>query len=214
MLVLLQTVARGRVELDVAADVSVAELRRAAAAAGGLALAQTRLVSGGRVLNDSDGAAGLSEGAKVFALAAPEAQPARGAGGAGGAGDAADDADGDAVAALRLHRVPGLHPRVRAAASRLVAAGAPEPLLVLALSVRLRTWLILAAWCLASRAAAARELGAPFVLATGFALIFANLGRRKEGEASAYSIYNPGFAPLPGALAPEELERQLRAGHM
>jgi hypothetical protein len=212
MLLLLQTVAKGRVELDVSSDVSVAELRRAAADAGGLALARTKLVSGGRVLLDSDGAARLSEGAKVFALAAPEApEPARAA---AGAADAADDADGDAVAALRLHRVAGLHPRVRAAAARLIAAGVPEPLLALALSVRARTWLALAAWCLASRAAAARELGAPFVLATGFALIFTNLGRRTEGEASAYSIFNPGFAPLPGALAPEELEQQLRAGHM
>jgi hypothetical protein len=128
-------------------------------------------------------------------------------------GDAAgDEADVDAVAALRLSRLT-LRPATRAAALRLVAAGAPEPLLALALSVRLRTWALLIAWCLASHAATRAELGGPFILASGFALIFLNLGHRKPGEASAYSVFNPGFAPLPGALAPEELERQLRAGH-
>jgi hypothetical protein len=76
MQLFLHTVGRGRIVLEVAADVSVAALRCAAASAAGLAAERTKLVSGGRVLLDEDGAAGLQDGAKVFALALPEVRGA------------------------------------------------------------------------------------------------------------------------------------------
>ena len=203
MQVVLQTVSRGRVALEVPPDVSVAALRRAAAEACGFAPERTKLVTNGRVLADSDGAAGLGDGAKIFCLAAP---PAPGAPGAEAEAE-------DEVALRRLSRLR-LRAPVRRAAARLVAAGVPEPALALLLSVRVATWLTLAGWCLACRLAARYDVGGPFVLASAFGLIFANLGTRAPGAPSAYSLFNQGFERLPGDAAPEELDRQLRNGQL
>jgi len=53
----------GRLPLRIADDASVAQLRAAVAAAAGLAIDTTRLVSGGRVLADSDASPALLDGA-------------------------------------------------------------------------------------------------------------------------------------------------------
>ena len=81
---------------------------------------------------------------------------------------------------------------------RLVAAGVPEPLVVLLLPSR--RWLWVAAWCVCSKAASRCELGPPFVLLSMLAVMLANLGKRKSGELSAYSVFNPGQRALPGAM--------------
>ncbi|KAH7276787.1 hypothetical protein KP509_39G021600, partial [Ceratopteris richardii] len=56
------------------------------------------------------------------------------------------------------------------------------------------------------------DIGPLYILATAFAVIFFNLGRRQEGEVSAYSIFNEGFQELPGTLNAERLDRDIRAG--
>ncbi|KAH7276788.1 hypothetical protein KP509_39G021700 [Ceratopteris richardii] len=56
------------------------------------------------------------------------------------------------------------------------------------------------------------DIGPLYILATAFAVIFFNLGRRQEGEVSAYSIFNEGFQELPGTLNVERLDRDIRAG--
>lgn len=38
-----------------------------------------------------------------------------------------------------------------------------------------------------------------------FYFIFSNLGIRKEGEMSAYSVFNKGFKKLPGTFSAEEM---------
>jgi len=67
----------------------------------------------------------------------------------------------------------------------------------------------LASWLVALRIAHERELGPVFVLATGFSLIISNLGRRRAGQASAYSIFNDGFARLPGQLTTDDVDDAL-----
>ena len=67
----------------------------------------------------------------------------------------------------------------------------------------------LASWFVTLRIAHERELGPVFVLATGFALIIRNLGRRRAGQASAYSIFNDGFARLPGQLTADDVDDAL-----
>jgi hypothetical protein len=67
----------------------------------------------------------------------------------------------------------------------------------------------LVSWFVALRIAHERELGPVFVLATGFALIISNLGRRRAGQASAYSIFNDGFARLPGQLTADDVDDAL-----
>ena len=49
-----------------------------------------------------------------------------------------------------------------------------------------------------------------FVFATFFALIFLNLGKREEGELSAYNVFNPNFQRLQGDNLAEQFEAQLR----
>lgn len=57
------------------------------------------------------------------------------------------------------------------------------------------------------------QVGEIYVLATLVTLILCNLGTRKEGEASAYSIFN-GFRELPGQLNANVLDDQIRRGQM
>jgi hypothetical protein len=91
-----------------------------------------------------------------------------------------------------------------------------EPLPQLSLGQVLRsrwTWLALA-WFLGGRLAL--EHGAEFglhiiyVVLSGFALIFTNLGRREDGSLSAYAIFNPGGQRLAGEFTAEQFEGQLR----
>ena len=53
-----------------------------------------------------------------------------------------------------------------------------------------------------------------YILASAVALIFMNLGRRKAGEASAYSVFNAGFRELPGQLNAAAMDEQLRRGQL
>lgn len=119
----------------------------------------------------------------------------------------------DPIERLRLARLP-LRPRTRRLAARAVATGwCNEHALALLLSVSWRTLLLCAAWYAVSRVALRHGVGQPFILLSIVALVLANFGRRKPGEASAYSLFNANKRALPGAIPREELERQLRGGH-
>lgn len=90
----------------------------------------------------------------------------------------------------------------------------PDLVLVVAFAPGLTFYVSLLTWILASKVAAAFELGPPFVIISILALILLNLGKRKEGTLSAYSWFNPNNRNLPGALTAEEFDRQLRRGHI
>ncbi|EEH51942.1 uncharacterized protein MICPUCDRAFT_22897, partial [Micromonas pusilla CCMP1545] len=51
-----------------------------------------------------------------------------------------------------------------------------------------------------------------FLLATGFFLVFAGLGTKKPGEASAYSLFNENFRELPGNFNAGDVDRVNRGG--
>ena len=57
------------------------------------------------------------------------------------------------------------------------------------------------------------QVGEMYVLVTLVTLILCNLGTRREGEASAYSIFN-NFRELPGQLNANVLDDQIRRGQM
>jgi hypothetical protein len=81
------------------------------------------------------------------------------------------------------------------------------------LSVRLTTWYILASWL--AGLLASNYVGHTVVyllLSTAMAMVL-NLGTRKDGEASAYSIFN-GFRNLPGQLTADRFEQAIRRGEM
>lgn len=68
-------------------------------------------------------------------------------------------------------------------------------------------------WLCGARLSSWLSVGPLYILATIVALIFLNLGQRREGEASAYSIFN-NFRALPGQLTADQLDQQVRTGQM
>lgn len=62
------------------------------------------------------------------------------------------------------------------------------------------------AWWIGLRRASAKELAPIYVLFTGFALVVTNLGRRRPGEPSAYSVFNEGFRRLPGQFTADDVD--------
>ena len=55
------------------------------------------------------------------------------------------------------------------------------------------------------------EVGAAFVVSSGFAAIWLNLGTgRKKGKPSAYSVFNPNCEAIDGTLTAEQFEREIR----
>lgn len=57
-------------------------------------------------------------------------------------------------------------------------------------------------------------LSAVYLLIAMIVAIYINLGTKKEGEASAYSVFNPGVQRLPGQLDADEIDRQIRSGQI
>ncbi|GAB4817998.1 hypothetical protein N2152v2_005044 [Parachlorella kessleri] len=91
--------------------------------------------------------------------------------------------------------------------------GLPEVLLVLLFSLRRTVWVAVLAWAAGAKLASTLELGPLYMVATVFVVIILNLGRRREGEASAYSIFN-NHQRLPGQLTAEHMDEQLRRGQL
>ncbi len=56
------------------------------------------------------------------------------------------------------------------------------------------------------------EFGAIFVLTSGFAFIWLNLGRRRRGAPSAYSVFNPNCEAIDGTLTGEQIDQNIRHG--
>eukprot|EP00271_Cylindrocystis_brebissonii_P019089 TRINITY_DN564_c0_g1_i2.p1 TRINITY_DN564_c0_g1~~TRINITY_DN564_c0_g1_i2.p1 ORF type:complete len:226 (+),score=36.39 TRINITY_DN564_c0_g1_i2:236-913(+) len=88
----------------------------------------------------------------------------------------------------------------------------PDYVLMVFFWLSLRTWGLVLLWFIMAPVLQLWELGPIYILVTCFCLIFLNLGRRKEGEASAYSIFNEGFRELPGTLNADRLDHDIRAG--
>ena len=124
-----------------------------------------------------------------------------------------DDSDEDEDGPLR-YRPPsnGL--------ARLLAEGARSRGLLSdsALAVLVRVprnfWLFLVLWPLGAKAASLCSLGPIFILFSIVFAIFSNLGVRKPGEASAYSVFNEGFRSLLGEFRAEAIDDGLRRGNL
>lgn len=88
----------------------------------------------------------------------------------------------------------------------------PDILLMAIFSLSLKMWIIIVIWFILAPVAHRYQLGPLYILGTGFAIIFYNLGKRQPGDVSAYSIFNEGFRELPGTLNADRLDRDIRAG--
>lgn len=88
----------------------------------------------------------------------------------------------------------------------------PDMLLIAIFSLSLKAWAIIVLWFIFAPVAHSWDLGPLYIIATGFAIIFLNLGKRQHGDMSAYSIFNEDFRELPGTLNADRLDRDIRAG--
>ncbi|EMS68170.1 hypothetical protein TRIUR3_22838 [Triticum urartu] len=114
-------------------------------------------------------------------------------------------------------------------------------LLMALFSVTMKAWIIITLWFLLAPIARKYEVGPLYlllavsehfmvlsfqlidryycllsaqILATGFLIILLNLGRRQQGDISAYSIFNEDFREIPGTFNAERIDRDLRAGQL
>ncbi len=79
----------------------------------------------------------------------------------------------------------------------------------------LNEWLVFSAWALLQLLFNRLEFGVVFFCVSLIGFVFATLNyesTRKEGQLSAYSVFNPDNQRLPGTYDPTEYERMLRAG--
>ncbi|XP_065854631.1 uncharacterized protein [Euphorbia lathyris] len=63
-------------------------------------------------------------------------------------------------------------------------------LLVALFSLSLKAWIVIIIWFILAPVAHRWDLGPLYILATGFSLIFFNLGPRQAGNARYYTIFN------------------------
>lgn len=134
-----------------------------------------------------------------------------------------DAEDASAVSFLAWTERYSAHRSTRAHAAVLEAAAARERqaqeradvwgrVREAAAQVPSRTWAKIGGWVILSRVAKHLGFGAPFFIASLIWLMLTNLGERKPGESSAYTVFNQGRA-LPGQLRQEDFERELLHQH-
>uniref|UniRef100_A0A251S013 Uncharacterized domain SAYSvFN n=1 Tax=Helianthus annuus TaxID=4232 RepID=A0A251S013_HELAN len=82
----------------------------------------------------------------------------------------------------------------------------PDMLLMAIFSLNLKAWTVFIMWFMLAPIAHKWD-----ILGTGFAIIFVNLGKREQGDMSAYSIFNEDFRELPGTFNAERVDRDIRA---
>ncbi|KAK3129296.1 hypothetical protein QOZ80_6BG0476610 [Eleusine coracana subsp. coracana] len=90
----------------------------------------------------------------------------------------------------------------------------PDIILMVLFSLSMKAWVIISMWFLLAPVAQKYGIGPLYILGTGFMIIILNLGRRQQGDVSAYSIFNEDFRELPGTFNAERIDRDIRAGQL
>lgn len=70
----------------------------------------------------------------------------------------------------------------------------------------LKSLLWLAGWWSSNKL----EFGSMYIIVSLFLAIFLNLGNKKAGEMSAYSVFNDGFQQLLGTMTAEQFDNEIR----
>ncbi|KAG2453360.1 hypothetical protein HYH02_001584 [Chlamydomonas schloesseri] len=125
-----------------------------------------------------------------------------------GGSHAAGDDDDDRI------ELPANAARWEAVAVEWLRSRVPDWVLEWVVLVRPRRFAILVVFLAGCIAASRVGLGPVFILVSLIASIFLNLGQRRAGEVSAYSIFNRGVRRLPGQLDADEIDRQMRQGQL
>ena len=110
-----------------------------------------------------------------------------------------------------------LGPRQRAVGDllrrRLGLSGASLKLTVQILGLSNVFWALFVAWVAAGVAVVGTGLEHTYLALSILLVVFLNLGRRRAGESSAYSVFN-NFRTLPGQLTGDMIDDMVRRGQM
>ncbi|KAL3625017.1 hypothetical protein CASFOL_031685 [Castilleja foliolosa] len=196
-----------RTRLRVASTLKVKELRTLVAETSHLPLENMTLVFRGNVLHDTANGDDLlvqfHDGGTVIVAIKPK-PPAK------SIPDDSDDDDGEDI----KFKLPESTSRWKRRLFFILRhkLKLPDMLLMAILSLELKTWAAIVVWFILAPVAHRLDIGALYIIGTGFLIIFYNLGQRKPGDASAYSIFNEDFRELPGTLNADRLDRDIRLG--
>ncbi len=91
--------------------------------------------------------------------------------------------------------------------------GAPLKMAVQILGLSRVFWALFAAWVAAGAAVQGSGFEHTYLAVSVLLVVFLNLGRRRAGEASAYSVFN-NFRNLPGQLTGDMIDDMVRRGQM
>ncbi|KAL3817938.1 hypothetical protein ACJIZ3_003843 [Penstemon smallii] len=193
--------------LWVPSPVKVKELRKLISVTSHLPIENMRLVFRGKVLHDSEDGddllGQLHDGDTVIVAIKPK-PPAK---------HVRDDFDDDDDEDLKF-KLPESTSRWKRRLFFVLRDKfrLPDMLLMAIFSLTLKIWAAIVLWFILAPLAHRSGVGPLYILGTGFAIIFYNLGHRQPGDASAYSIFNENFRELPGTLNADRLDRDIRHG--
>jgi hypothetical protein len=77
-------------------------------------------------------------------------------------------------------------------------------------TITLNTWILSLLWFIGWRIFVYAEFGSVWIIASLIAAIFFNLGDRKRGELSAYSVFNENFQHILGTLTADQIDAEIR----
>ncbi|KAF3791030.1 hypothetical protein EJ110_NYTH15210 [Nymphaea thermarum] len=191
--------------LQLCSPIEVHDLRDLVAAELQLPVERLKLVLHGKVLsiqNGNDAVISLHEGDTLIIAVAPSRPPKH-------IRDPYGDEDDD----LKFH-IPETASRVTQKVFFFLRdkVRIPDVILMAIFSISLKMWAIIIMWFILAPIAYEWHIGPLYILGTGFCIILFNLGQRRQGDLSAYSIFNDGFRELPGTLNADRLDRDIRAG--
>mmetsp|Transcript_7581 Transcript_7581/g.15407 ORF Transcript_7581/g.15407 Transcript_7581/m.15407 type:complete len:213 (+) Transcript_7581:131-769(+) len=206
----IKPIGRPAVAIEIADECIFSDLRAAAGKAADLFPEQVKLVWKGRTIVEAD-ELDLKDGDTILVFVTPKA-PLESS-----KWSVAGEEDGDE--ALRVLRAKVKREAVHGWRGKFVSflrnrCHCPDEFIGVLLSVKAWQWAVFVVWLILSRIAYVHELGPVYIIMTGFVIIFTNLGRRREGEMSAYSVFNDNFQELPGNFNADRVEQQIRQGHM
>ncbi|WJZ82673.1 hypothetical protein VitviT2T_002409 [Vitis vinifera] len=194
--------------LRVPSPITVHDLRKLVASNGHLPIENLRLILRGNVLHDTkdgdDVSLQLNDGDSLIVAVKPKPPPKQ-------VRDGFEDEDDDDNLKFQLPQSTSrwkrklfcfLHDKLKL----------PDIILMAIFSLSLKMWVLIVTWFILAPVAHRWDLGPLYILGTGFCIIFVNLGQRKHGDISAYSIFNEDFRELPGTLNADRLDQDIRAG--
>lgn len=195
--------------LNVPSSIKVHNLRKLIAGNAGLPIENLRLILWGKVLHDNkngnDVSVQLQDRDSIIVAVKPK-PPAK------HVRDGLDEDDDDdlkfqlpqSTGELKRRLFTFLHVKLKI----------PDVLLLAIFSLSIKLWAVIILWFILAPVAHRWDIGPLYILGTGFAIIFINLGKRQHGDMSAYSIFNEDFRELPGTFNADRVDRDIRAGQI